>query len=79
MQTYNSFNELVADQSASPLKSDLSVFNDDTYESLKQQRDALIAQADAEVDVNKKMDLLTKAAAIVEKQAELALKEAGVV
>ena len=27
MQTYNSFNEMVAGQNASPLKSDMSVFN----------------------------------------------------
>ena len=35
MQTYNSFNEMAAAQSASPLVSDMSVFNADTVDMQK--------------------------------------------
>jgi len=44
MQTYNSFNDLVAAQSASPLVSDMSVFNEIKNPDLKRDCDAIVAE-----------------------------------
>jgi hypothetical protein len=75
MQVYNSFQEMAAGQTAQ--RGGMSVFNSEpaTHAALKQQVDAILAQAAQERDLDTKGDLLNQASTLIEKMCEQAAQD----